>query len=248
MSALAAVVVLELTTVVVLARLGSRPPFTITWDAPAGWMRAADPVDAVAALVRLVALVAAGWLLAITLACALVDLAGPRSSPEHGVRARVHAATPRAIRRVVDRALLLAVIGLATAPTGAWATSPPGVRDGRAAPPDVPASAPTVLPAAPPTAPVGTGATRVLPAATAGPSDATTVAVAPGDDLWRLAAARLAQATGRSRAALSDAEVARYWVVVCEANRTVVRSGDVDLVFPGEVLVLPAVPSTTPAA
>ncbi len=35
--------------------------------------------------------------------------------------------------------------------------------------------------------------------------------------------------------------MANYWVVVIEANRSRVRSGDPDLIYPGEVIVLPPV-------
>jgi hypothetical protein len=233
--ALVLLVALQVGAVVALARLGHRPPFAVAWGAFGDWLRSTDPVDAVAALVRVVALAATGWLLAVTLACALVDLAAPPTTPR-GLHAQVRRATPRAIRRVVDRALLVAVVGIAAVPPAARAAAP-GVRDGRAAPTPVVQTLPTAA-----TAP-GTAIAANAPAApAAGVSlGATTVTAAPGDDLWRLAAARLAAATNRPRAALADAEIARYWLTVCAANRALVRSGDVNLVYPGEVLVLPAV-------
>ena len=66
------------------------------------------------------------------------------------------------------------------------------------------------------------------------------VVVVPGDSLWGIAAAHLAATTTRPRAAISDAEIARYWVAVCDANRARVRSGNVNLIYPGELIVLPA--------
>jgi nucleoid-associated protein YgaU len=63
--------------------------------------------------------------------------------------------------------------------------------------------------------------------------------VVPGDNLWIIAERHLEQVTGRSD--LSDREVAEYWVAVIEANRDRVRSGDPDLIYPGEVMVLPPV-------
>ena len=33
---------------------------------------------------------------------------------------------------------------------------------------------------------------------------------------------------------------ARYWVAVCDANRARVRSGNLNLIYPGELIVLPA--------
>jgi nucleoid-associated protein YgaU len=221
-------VALEVAAVVALARLGHRAPFAVAWGALGTWLRSTDPVDAVAALVRLAALAATGWLLAVTLACALVDVVSRRTMPV-GLHAHVRRATPRAIRRVVDRALLVAVVGVASLPRVAHAAAP-GVRDGRAAPTSVTRALPAPTPAAPS---AGVSLTAVA------------VTVAPGDDLWRLAAARLAATADRSRAELADAEIAPYWLAVCEANRSVVRSGDVNLVYPGEVLVLPAVEPTT---
>jgi hypothetical protein len=69
---------------------------------------------------------------------------------------------------------------------------------------------------------------------------ATTVVVRPGDDLWRLAAARLQTALGRTATA---SEIGPYWVEVVDANRARLRSGDPDLIFPGEELWLPPFPS-----
>jgi hypothetical protein len=74
------------------------------------------------------------------------------------------------------------------------------------------------------------------------PDPARHTAVA-GDDLWSIAAARLAQVTGRPVASLSDADVAAYWAQVCDANRGRVRSGDLNLIFPGEEIALPPISS-----
>jgi hypothetical protein len=60
--------------------------------------------------------------------------------------------------------------------------------------------------------------------------------VAPGDNLWRIAAARIAQ---DRPAAPTDAEIAPYWRRVVDANRPTLRSGDPNLVFPGEIVTLP---------
>jgi hypothetical protein len=63
--------------------------------------------------------------------------------------------------------------------------------------------------------------------------------VAPGDSFWSIAHETLAGAAGRS---LSDREVAAYWKQLIDANRDMlVVPGDVDLLFPGQVVALPAV-------
>jgi hypothetical protein len=60
--------------------------------------------------------------------------------------------------------------------------------------------------------------------------------VVAGDNLWRIAASRLAAALGR---APSDAEIVPYWQRVVEANRATLRSGDPNLIHPGEIVALP---------
>jgi hypothetical protein len=65
--------------------------------------------------------------------------------------------------------------------------------------------------------------------------------VVAGDDLWSIAATQLAQVSGRPIASLSNAQVAGYWQRVCDANRSRLHSGDINLIFPGEQIELPPV-------
>jgi hypothetical protein len=67
------------------------------------------------------------------------------------------------------------------------------------------------------------------------------VTIGAGDNLWLVAARHLAATGGRAVADVADAEVAPYWVRVCETNRPHLASGDPNLVFPGERVVLPPV-------
>jgi hypothetical protein len=67
------------------------------------------------------------------------------------------------------------------------------------------------------------------------------VVVVEGDNLWTIAAARLAGTSGRSPADLTDAEIAPYWIRVCDENRARLGSGDPNLIVPGERIVLPPV-------
>lgn len=58
------------------------------------------------------------------------------------------------------------------------------------------------------------------------------VVVARGDHLWGISAGHLgAQAT--------DSEIAPYWREVVTVNTPRLRSGDPDLIYPGEVIELP---------
>ncbi|GBE23243.1 MAG TPA: hypothetical protein ENH00_11105 [Actinobacteria bacterium] len=60
--------------------------------------------------------------------------------------------------------------------------------------------------------------------------------VRPGDNLWRIAGEHLTIVLGRPPT--SD-EHRRYWVKVVDAARPVIRSGDVDLIYPNEQIPLP---------
>lgn len=68
---------------------------------------------------------------------------------------------------------------------------------------------------------------------------AGTVTVVSGDNLWAMTARHLAAARGVDRRTLTDAEIAEVWRVVVRENRSRLRSGDPDLIFPGESVLLP---------
>jgi len=240
--------------VVAVYRLGSRPPFDLPVDDVDAWVHAA-PADALLAALRVVALAGAVWLFAVTAAYALARGLGVRSALRVLERA-----TPHLVRRVVDHAVAASiVVGALAAPVQA-ATSPRSpvvvdVRNGRAhaggsltsLPPDArrtrDASARAVTaPPAPPPSPAPAPPLAPAPAPPPAPAFPANVVVQPGDNLWTIAADALARATARDRAGLDDAEIARYWRAVCDANATTVRSGDVGVIVPGEVIALPRVP------
>ncbi len=60
--------------------------------------------------------------------------------------------------------------------------------------------------------------------------------VEPGDHLWGIAEDHLGSVLGRPP---SEAELATYWAHLVDANRETIRSGDPDLIFPGEVVTCP---------
>jgi hypothetical protein len=101
-------------------------------------------------------------------------------------------------------------------------TFPPTTTTAPLAPPPVVPIVP-VAPAAPP------------PATAAG----TTHTVTGGEHLWSIAAGQVATATGKPQADLSPADVAPYWLRLVELNRHRLRSGNPNLVYPGEVVELP---------
>ncbi|MFQ5523526.1 MAG: LysM peptidoglycan-binding domain-containing protein [Acidimicrobiia bacterium] len=67
-------------------------------------------------------------------------------------------------------------------------------------------------------------------------SIAVKVVVTRGDHLWKISERHLEELMGREP---SGAEVSPYWRQVIEVNRKALRSGDPDLIYPGEVVTLP---------
>ncbi len=232
--ATAGVLALEVGAVVGLGALGTRRDFAVPLTHLDDWIRATPPADALAAVLRWVAVLGAWWLLGGT----LLYVAAAVSRVPGAVRAARWVALPP-VRRVVDVACAATVVaGAVFAPaTGAGAAvagapSTTEVRDGRtgglASLPPAPAPAPAAAPVA-------------IPAPAAQPPAAAVVVVAPDDNLWELTARRIAATTGRARDDVTDAEIAPTWVTLCNLNRATLRSGDPDLVFPGEVVVFPPV-------
>ncbi len=237
--------------VVALVRLGRRPPFVIPLDDLDGWASHTAPVEACAALARVLALAGMTWMLASTLAYLALALVRGAAVP-----GRWTLLVLPGVRRAVDRSLAAAVLAGAAviaAPAGApvraagaatiasRTTAPSAdlvrtVRDGRAAPY---AAVPTTAPL---TAGTPTAAQAAAPTTSAAhaPTPLVEVVVRPGDSLWTLAAGRLADDTGTPAARLDEAALTRYWMRVCTENRSRLQSGDPNVIFPGERVVLPA--------
>jgi len=242
-------VLVEAATLVVLVLIGRRPELRVPVEHLGAWLRDGYSATVVVALLRWVALVGAGWLLAST----LLYLAAAASRVPAAVRA-VGWFTLISTRRAIDAACALSVATTfvfapataGAARAGSDTTTVSVVRDGRGqlqqlppdttsatAPPTVaaPAPAPTSTPAPPPTpAPAHEVATV---------NDE--VVVAPGDNLWELAAQHVARTTGRARDSVGDTEIAPYWAQVCDVNRVRLASRDPNLIFPGEHVLLPPI-------
>lgn len=239
----------ELGAVLLLHRLGALPFLQVGWRDPAGWLTVAAPEDALLAICRLVALGCAYWLLIGTV---LYTGASALRVPA-AIRAVQWAALPP-VRRVADRAVavVLTTSSVVGAGGSAWADAPvppapPPVVDvvpaGDLYRP-VPAGMPGTRSVSglyfsqrrPPSAPVVEAMpTPVLPS----PPPAITHVVEAGDNLWSIAAQHLAAEAGVPARTLESEQVADYWHRVIEANWAVLRSGDPDLLLPGEVIVLP---------
>ena len=190
------------------------------------------------------AMVCTIWLGVITVVCAMALGRGDRALAH-----RVAGWAPPIARRVLQAAL---IGSWALVPTYAFASAPTApltVRAGAGGrlvtvpPSDPPVDVPVVR--SPATSAPETGAElpphpprpNARPAPPAARVVAHTHVVRVGENLWRIAQAELARATGDAHP--GDDAVAGYWQRVVAANRATLRSGDPSLIFAGEVVTLP---------
>ncbi len=249
-------IVVEVVLVAVLHALARLDVFSIAWSDLSGWIEETAFEDVFGALVLLVALVLAYWLLLSTLSYLVASLS--RRSAALGA---VRWLTLPPIRRLVSRAVALSIAASAVAgPLGPAVANlagdgaaprviveidesgrlrPPGTgsaETGEEEPPDI--IVPPHLQAGPEAEPVEPSPDEP-PAVTWDGTIAHSARVTSGDHLWNLSERHLERVLGRS--SLDEHEIAPYWVRVIEANRASIRSGNPDLIYPGEVIHLPPV-------
>jgi hypothetical protein len=258
----------EVIAVVALHRLGAVDGFAIPRHDLGRWLQQSNSEDVLLAGVRLVGLVAAWWLLGSTLlyvaarvarlhgaarAFGWATLPAVRRWVDRAAAVSIVAATALGVGRpaaadpppTTSPASAPVVVGVDHRDPASVPSRPPsGVRTGQAVdappPPTVPPTGttsppPTTTPLVPPTAPPPVVPVAPPPAPAAG----STHTVTGGEHLWSIAAAHVARASGRSSTDLSPADIAPYWLRVVELNRQRLRSGNPNLVYPGEVVELP---------
>lgn len=213
------------------------------WIALSRWYDAVGPAVAIVALLRVIALVLAGWLVsAVTLqflsavapslgrARSLADLISPRSLQRLG----------HGLAGLSLTAGLAAPAPGAGTPTRGLAAAAEASTDARGPlgeePPD---------PSAASTDPTGasTATMRLVDAAGSGltdrvaPPPSTEVTVEAGDSFWSIAVGELTDVRG---ARPTDRQVVPYWRQLIEVNRQrLVDPANPDLLYPGQVLTLP---------
>lgn len=246
-----------------LGTLGTAPWARIDTADPWRWVTSTPAEDVVAALLRVAALALCWWLLGALLLAVGARLVGWRPA-----LAAADRLSPALVRRVADRltggmllvssvlgspAAALASPGGTTVPTGASAFVPPGAvppsarqsapggsgdhQGGDSLPPGLSVPVADPPPAVAPPADGPTSSHRPGPRPARG--EARRVRVRPGDHLWSIALAELARRRGAPAGDLATVDVAAYWASVVEHNRTRLRSGDPDVVLPGETILLP---------
>ncbi|MCA1690934.1 MAG: hypothetical protein LC733_01575 [Actinobacteria bacterium] len=216
------------------------------------WLVTGDPVVTALALLRLVALTAAWYLLAVSLlgmavrllrSARLVTLADQLTVP--AVRRLLVAAAGASLATTVSPTFALALgphppaaVAGPTHPQAAAAGQP--TEDSRP-PPTVtmrllPGGEDPPPPAAPPAAP------EPHPEAPGRVSVDPTWGVQPGECFWSIAEDTLVRAWGRLP---SEAEVVPYWRALIETNRaSLVDPGNSDLIFPGQRFTVPPTPAS----
>jgi hypothetical protein len=174
---------------------------------------------ALGAMARVIGLVSGYWLLASTLVYLMF-----RAAQAPAIR-KVDWATLPMVRRLADRISTRSLVRVLAAPLPLLDLVTPGYVP---IPPDSTQSQTAVSEA--PVAETPIVATQR--------AEAIEVTILAGDNMWTLAESRLHEVMGRPP---TDAETGPYWRRVVQANRNRIISGDPDLIFPGEVLILPPV-------
>ena len=231
-----------------LHQLGTIEVYRIDWSNPLEWLEAAKPTDAVAAVVRSVGLASGYWTVAGAL---LYALAAMRRGPTDNLRWL----TLPGIRRLVDTALATALTAsLAASPfqPALAAEQPPVVFDINEDGIPVPHLRLEVI--APETGLESSddpeaelGSSDADPAAVAAPPGSspavptTDYTVQSGDNLWLIAEQHLTAEQGAYPAAAAHSA---YWHRLVAANESTLRSGDPNLIYPGEIITLPAIEVT----
>ena len=233
--------------IVVLHRLASLDWMRIPWNGIVMWLEIAPLEDVVAATLRTVALGIGYWVAASSGLYVLARLTRVPSL----IRATAWATLPP-IRRAVDRAIAVTITtaALAAPVAPALATEVPTTTEpivyqitdeGVPTPINPPTIEPTLVT---PPGTVGAGYTP-NPAGGVEMGEKAPVRSEPlytvvkGDNLWTISAAHLA-ASFPDRRVDAD-EISIYWRRVIELNTPNLTSGDPNLIYPGEEIVLPAI-------
>ena len=245
-TALAALIGIILALVIGLHRVGTIPELNVDWGNPIVWVETSAPEVAVGAFLRQVGLIVGYWALTTTV---LYAIARALKAPTPWARFLMLPVARRLVDRAVATSLAVSLLGSPLIPTAE--AEPPVVfevsGDGipvphvrvieppepdRAIPPLTTDPEADRIPNPPPS-----GLGPISPMEPPLPTEASHI-VAKGDNLWTIAAAHLATA---GESPTSSKLLGEYWRRVIEHNQATLRSGDPNLIYPGEVIALPPV-------
>jgi hypothetical protein len=247
----------EMGAIALLHQLGNSRWMTVPWGSVRSWLEIAPIEDVVAAGLRSIALAVAYWIAASTAAYGAARI----SRVPRLIQATTRTTLPP-IRTAVDRAIAVAATAAAFASPIAPAVAeeipaPPEpvvyqISDGGVPtpvnppiadhtvilPPGVGGAGYTPRPAGGATIGEGAEATEHAGAIYEATSDASSShEVVVGDNLWTISAAHLHAVY--TDGAVDTGEIAAYWRRVIEANTPNLRSGNPNLIYSGEEIVLP---------
>ena len=240
------VLVLEAALVAALHWVGS-DLYDVPLRSLGPWFQTTEPTVALVALARLVGLAIGYWLLTTTVLYALSYHLGL-----DGLTRLLHWVTLPVVRHVVQGVTALSLTGATILGPSAISALPAMAQHLAVAQGDTTSTTAgdgTYTPGAAgwPASEDGSfwlpnaglpPATPAAPAAAAAQAGAVGYTVVKGDNFWTIAENRLRAVRGGS---VTERQVATYWIEVVKANKGSIRSGDPDLIFPGEQVTLPEV-------
>ena len=248
-----------------LHHLGSYGSTAVEWGDLGRWLAETPPEDVLVALARVAALALAWWLAASTIFYAVARVLRVPTlmgAVEWATLPAVRRLVDGVAVTTVAAGTVLGTSGVAAAAPaddtavvvqlgaeGPSATAAPryrprpaGTGDTAGTAPDAPVAvitAPPARTAMPSVVAVGGDDSSSTFEPRKAPEDAAGYVVQPGDNLWTIAERNVATLTGRPETDLAIAEVRSSWVSLVDHNRARLRSGNPDLIYPGERLTLP---------
>ena len=193
------------------------------------WLEGRDPAVAAFSLLRLVALVGLWYTVVVTTTGAVLRLVGAASLIRVADRFTI-----APVRRMLAGSVSLGLAASSVLAVAAPALRTPVAAASQQAAADAPPSTVTMH-RLEPSEPVPATPAVVPPVTPAATTDRWTVK--PGECFWSIAESVLTESVGR---APTDAEIVPYWRRLIDANRhELARGDDADLIFPGQVFVLP---------
>ena len=195
-----------------------------TWIPSPTRTLSASPDEAIYGVVWMAATALTVWLAATT----VLSIAARATRIPSAIRA-VDCWTHPAIRRITQRVTAVSMVATSLASPAVSASEPPPIPVVTITESTTPS---TLAPLDSPVRPITVRDTIVEAA------PAARYTVRPGDNMWTIAAGHLKDQLAHPP---TNARIHQVWRLMIELNTTSIRSGNVDLIYPGEQLILPPI-------